>query len=102
MGKACECGCVCIAIYIKLIIMIISIIIYCNTLLPVINYSKMEKPDTEIDDLDDLYDLYTIDPEVKEEYLCYLFFPENKDTVSSFKMKEIKAFSIGLFTLIMI
>ncbi len=53
MGKACECGCVCIAIYIKLIIMIISIIIYCNTLLPVINYSKMEKPDTEIDDLDD-------------------------------------------------
>lgn len=62
----------------------------------------MEKPDTEIDDLDDLYDLYTIDPEVKEEYLCYLFFSENKDTVSSFKMKEIKAFSIGLFTLIMI
>ena len=81
MGKVCECGCLCIAIYFKLAIMISSIIIGCEYLIPVINYSKMKKPDTEIDNLD------IIESNVKEEYSCYILFSENKDFVSKFKMK---------------
>ena len=98
MGKACECGCLCIAIYFKLGIMISSIVIGCEYLLPVINYSKMEKPDNanEIDNLD------IIESNVKEGYSCYILFSENKKIVSKFKMKQIKAFSIGLIIFLII
>ena len=100
MGKACECGCICIGIYIKLALMISSLIVSCNLLLPIINYSKMKE--SENIEIDNNLNYNTADQKVLDEYSCYNFISEYKDIIPSFKMKQIKAFSIGLFTLISI
>ena len=93
MGKVCECGCICIAIYIKLAVMICTVVVGCSYLLPVINYSQMEEPDIEIDNLSN------IEQEDPKIYRCYLFYYQNKDIIPEFKIKKIKTFSTGLISL---
>jgi len=99
MGKACECGCICIGIYIKIALMISSLIVCCDLLLPIINYSKM-KDAKNIENIEiDNINYNTADQKVRDKISCYKFISEYQNIIPSFKMKQIKAFSIGLITL---